>query len=36
MQGGTMFDLFEETVNTSWLDEAIEDAQALTDEHKLA
>lgn len=31
-----MFDLFEETVNTSWLDEAIEDTKKLADEHSAA
>lgn len=31
-----MFDLFEESVNTSWLDEAIDDMQRATNEHKPA
>ena len=31
-----MFDLFEESVSTSWLDEAIEDVRRATDEHQPA
>lgn len=31
-----MFDLFEESVSTSWLDEAIEDVRRAGDEHQPA
>jgi hypothetical protein len=34
--GGNMFDLFDDGISTSWLDEAIDEARNLAEKPKLA